>query len=171
MAWPLPGEANFRVAAVHDLRGDGAAELIVLQDRIGTGEPAAPRLAIYRLDQKLFRLVAQASLPEEQIAFPSIGVRDSSNGREIRVRTTPPAAVNVVNPTGPGVCDPEGPGTTGRRTFYGPIAWSQCSSRSADCFGVILMIDAMKCFPVKITKGWAGLAGTVSPDKCYPARP
>ena len=37
----------------------------------------------------------------------------SSNGREIRVRTTPPAAVNVVSPTGPGVCDPGGQGTTG----------------------------------------------------------
>lgn len=112
MAWPLPGEANFRVAAVHDLRGDGAAELIVLQDRIGGGEPATPALAIYRLDQKQFRLVAQASLPEDQIAFPSIGFRNSSDGLEIQVRTVFPAAVNVVSPTGaPATCDPEGPGT------------------------------------------------------------
>jgi hypothetical protein len=112
-AWPLPAETNFRVAAVHDLLGDGAAELIVLQDRIGAGEPATPTLSIYRLDHQRFRVVAQASLPEDQIAFPSIGFRDSSNGPEIRVRTTPPAAVNVDNPTGPAVCDPQGPGTIG----------------------------------------------------------
>src|SRR5580658_3150986 len=68
MAWPLPGEANFRVAAAHDLRGDGVAELIVLQDRVGAGEPTTPSVAVYKLDQKIFRLMAQASLPAERIA-------------------------------------------------------------------------------------------------------
>jgi hypothetical protein len=120
MAWPLPGEANFRVAAVHDLRGDGAAELIVLQDRIGSGEPTTPALAIYKLDQKLFRLVTQASLPAKQIAFPSIGFRDSFDGKEILVRTAAPATARQPDTVPRGEisasdllqCDPEGSGTT-----------------------------------------------------------
>jgi hypothetical protein len=121
MAWPLPGEANFRVAAVHDLRGDGAAELIVLQDRVGAGQPTTPAVALYRLDQKVFRLVAQASLPADRIAFTEIGFRDSSDGKDILVRTASPAT--VVQPPDTlarahdkselAQCDPQGPGTTG----------------------------------------------------------
>ena len=124
MAWPPSGGANFRVAAVHDLSGDGVAELVVLQDRVGGNpagaagvygsgvKPTTPALAIYRLDQKLFRLVAQAPLPAGRIAFPSIGFRNSFDGMEIRVRTVPPAAVQITNPTGaPAECNPEGPGT------------------------------------------------------------
>ncbi len=124
MAWPLPGEANFRVAAVHDLRGDGVAELIVLQDRVGQGQPATPTVAVYRLDQKVFRLVAQASLPADRIAFTQIGFRDSLDGKEILVRTASPAAVvqppdalaraNAVHLISElAQCDPKGPGTTG----------------------------------------------------------
>jgi hypothetical protein len=120
MAWPLPGEANFRVAAVHDLRGDGVAELIVLQDLAGA---YTPTVALYRLDQKVFRLVAQASLPDDRIAFTQIGLRDSIDGKEILVRTASPAG--VVQPPDAlaranaahliselAQCDPEGPGTT-----------------------------------------------------------
>jgi hypothetical protein len=124
MAWPLPGEANFRVAAVHDLRGDGVAELIVLQDRVGAGEPTTPAVAVYKLDQKIFRLVAEASLPAERIAFTQIGFRDSLDGKEVLVRTAFPAAVvqppdalaraNAVHLISElAQCDPEGPGTTG----------------------------------------------------------
>jgi hypothetical protein len=118
MAWPLPGEANFRVAAVHDLRGDGVAELIVLQDLAGA---YTPTVALYRLDQKVFRLVAQASLPDDRIAFTEIGFRDSIDGKEILVRTASPADVvqppdtlaraNAVHEKSElAQCDPKGPG-------------------------------------------------------------
>jgi hypothetical protein len=120
MAWPLPGEANFRVAAVHDLRGDGVAELIVLQDLAGA---YTPTVAIYKLDQKVFRLVAQAFLPDDRIAFTEIGFRDSIDGKEILVRTASPAAVvqppdalaraNAVHLISElAQCDPQGPGAT-----------------------------------------------------------
>jgi hypothetical protein len=119
MAWPLPGEANFRVAAVHDLRGDGVTELIVLQDRVGAGQPTTPAVAVYKLDQNVFRLVAQAPLPVERIAFTQIGF----NGNYVLVRTASPAAVvqppdtlaraNAVHLTSElAQCDPLGPGTT-----------------------------------------------------------
>jgi hypothetical protein len=120
MAWPLPGEANFRVAAAHDLRGDGAAELVVLQDRVGAGEPTTPAVALYRLDQNIFRVVAQAPLPAGRIAFTQIGFRDSLDGKELLVRTAFPAA--VVQPPDAlarahdkselAQCDPQGPGAT-----------------------------------------------------------
>lgn len=123
MAWPLPGEANFRVAAVHDLRGDGVAELIVLQDSVGAGEPTTPAFALYRLDQKVFRLVAQASLPDDRIALTEIGFRGSIDGKEILIRTASPAAVvqppdalaraNAVHLRSElAECDPQGPGAT-----------------------------------------------------------
>jgi hypothetical protein len=120
IAWPLPGEANFRVAAVHDLRGNGAAELVVLQD---LASAYTPTVALYRLDQKVFRLVAQASLPADRIAFTQIGFRDSSDGKEILVRTASPAAVvqppdalaranQVHEKSELAQCDPQGPGAT-----------------------------------------------------------
>jgi hypothetical protein len=110
MAWPPDsGDANSRVVAFADLRGDGAAELIVLQDRMGT-EPTTQALAIYRLDKTVFRLVVEVPFPAERIAFPQIDIRKSSAGQEIRVRTGPPAAVRTeVFP--PVNCNPEGPGT------------------------------------------------------------
>jgi hypothetical protein len=122
MAWPLPGEANFRVAAVRDLRGDGVAELIVLQDRVGVGQPTTPAFGLYRLDQKVFRLAGRASLPPDRIAFAQIGFRDSFDGKEILVRTAPPAAVvqppdalaraNAVHLISDlAQCDPQGQGT------------------------------------------------------------
>jgi hypothetical protein len=120
MAWPLPGEANFRVAAVHDVRGDGGAELVVLQDLAGA---YTPTVALYRLDQKVFRLLAQASLPADQIAFTQIGFRDSFDGKEILVRTASPTAVaqtpdalaranQVHEKRELAQCDPQGPGAT-----------------------------------------------------------
>jgi len=77
------------VAGFADLEGDGVAELIVLQDR--PREEPAQALAVYRLANKSFHLVAQTSLPSQAIAYLLDGVRDSSSGKEILVRTATPA--------------------------------------------------------------------------------
>jgi hypothetical protein len=73
-----------------ELSGDGVAELIVLQDRM-SNEPAQT-LAVYRLDNKGFRVVAHQALPLDRIAYALEGVRESSRGKEILVRTASPAA-------------------------------------------------------------------------------
>ncbi|HEY6340243.1 MAG TPA: hypothetical protein VIY49_02020 [Bryobacteraceae bacterium] len=117
MAWPPldedAGAANFRVAAFAGLRGDGATELLALQDRIGDG-PTTQAVAIYRLEKGVFRLMAQAPLPADRIAFPEVGIRNASGGKEIVIRTAPPMAVR----TGDAVvdCNPEGPGAA--KTTY-----------------------------------------------------
>lgn len=86
----VPWEANFQiVAGFADLEGDGAGELIVLQDRLR--EEPAQVLAVYRLENKSFHLVAQTSLPPQSIAYLLDGIRDSSSGKEILVRTATPA--------------------------------------------------------------------------------
>ena len=83
---------------------------------MGAGEPTTPAVAVYKLDQKVFRLVAQAPLPAERIAFTQI----SFNGNYVLVRTASPAA--VVQPPDAlarardkselAQCDPQGPGAT-----------------------------------------------------------
>jgi hypothetical protein len=86
----VPWGANLQiVAGFADLMGDGVAELIVLQDRLRV-EPTQS-LAVYRLENKSFRLVARTSLPPQRIAYLLSGIRDSPNGREILVRTATPA--------------------------------------------------------------------------------
>lgn len=85
----VPWEANFQiVAGFADLEGDGAAELIVLQDRLR--EDPAQALAVYRLAAKSFHLMTQTSLPSQSIAYLLDGIRDSSAGKEILVRTATP---------------------------------------------------------------------------------
>jgi hypothetical protein len=81
------------VAGFADLQGDGVAELIVLQDRL-RDEPAQS-LAVYRLDNKSFYLVAQTSLPPQRIAYLLSGIRDTPDGKEILVRTATPAKCGV----------------------------------------------------------------------------
>jgi hypothetical protein len=110
MAWPPPdaGAANFRVVGFPDLLGRGATELLVLQDRMG-GEPTTRMLAIYRLENGVFRLMAQAPTPADRMAFPDVSIRNAaSGGKEIVIRTSPPAAVRT---TGPVDCKPEGSDT------------------------------------------------------------
>jgi hypothetical protein len=86
----VPWDANFQiVAGFADLEGDGAAELIVLQDRLR--EDPAQALAVYRLEKKSFHLVAQTSLPPQSISYLLDGIRDSSEGKEVLVRTATPA--------------------------------------------------------------------------------
>ena len=86
----VPWGANFQiVAGFADLAGDGAAELIVLQDRLR--DEASQALAVYRLANQSFRLVAQTSLPPQRIAYLLSGIRDSPDGKEILVRTASPA--------------------------------------------------------------------------------
>jgi hypothetical protein len=95
--------ANFQIAAAFaDLGGDGTAELAVLQDQL-RDEPSQA-LAIYRLDKKLFRLVAQTSLPPQRTAFLLWDIRDSADGKEILLRTATHAACEAGG-------RPEGPGT------------------------------------------------------------
>jgi len=85
----VPWGANLQiVAGFADLEGDGAAELIVLQDRLR--EDPAQALAVYRLANKSFHLVAQTSLPPQSIAYLLDGIRNSSQGKEILVRTATP---------------------------------------------------------------------------------
>jgi hypothetical protein len=99
----VPWGADFQiVAAFADLEGDGAAELIVLQDRLR--EEPTQTLAVYRLDRKSFHLVAQTSLPPQQIAYLISGIKRSAEGKEILVRTATLARCKAGG-------DPEGPGT------------------------------------------------------------
>lgn len=81
------------VAGFADLMGDGAAELIVLEDRLRV-EPSQS-LAVYRLENKSFRLVARTSFPPQRIAYLLSGIRDSPDGKEILVRTATPASCKV----------------------------------------------------------------------------
>jgi hypothetical protein len=76
------------VAGFADLTGDGLAELIVLQDHL-QDEPNQA-LAVYRLENKSFRLVARTSLRPERIAYLLSGIQDSPDGKEILVRTATP---------------------------------------------------------------------------------
>jgi hypothetical protein len=80
-------------ASLADLGGDGVVELIVLQQRLA--ENAAQVLAVYRLEDKSFRLVAQTTLPRERVAF-HVEAGDSPSGKEILVRTVAPADCRVV---------------------------------------------------------------------------
>jgi hypothetical protein len=86
----IPSGVNLQiVAGFADLEGDGGAELIVLQDRLR--EEPAQALAVYRLANKSFHVVAQTSLPAQPIAYLLDGIRDSSEGKEVLVRTATPA--------------------------------------------------------------------------------
>jgi hypothetical protein len=86
----VPWGMNFQiVGGFADLEGDGAAELIVLEDRLR--EEPAQALAVYRFANKSFQLVAQTPLPPPSIAYLLDGIRESSEGREILVRTATPA--------------------------------------------------------------------------------
>jgi hypothetical protein len=79
-------------ASLADLRGDGVVELIVLQQRLA--DNPAQVLAVYRLEDKSFRLVAQTPLPLERIAF-HVEAGDSPRGKEILVKTVAPAECRV----------------------------------------------------------------------------
>ena len=109
-AWPPPDWASFPYggdkstnpewgkmfqadASLADLRGDGAVELIVLLERLV--DHAAQVLAVYRLENKSFRLVAQTTLPRERIAF-HVEIGDSPGGKQILVRTVAPADCMVI---------------------------------------------------------------------------
>ena len=82
----VPWGANLQiVGGFADLGGDGVAELIVLQDHLAD-EPSQT-LAIYRLENKIFRLVAKTPLPPQRIAYLLSGIRDSLDGKEILVQT------------------------------------------------------------------------------------
>jgi len=82
----VPRGANIQiVAGFADLAGDGTAQLVVLQDHL-VDEPSQS-LAIYRLENNLFRLVAETSLPPQRIAYLLSGIRDSLDGKEILVQT------------------------------------------------------------------------------------
>jgi hypothetical protein len=87
----VPWGADFQiVAGFADLMNDGAAEVIVLQDRLR--EQPAQALAVYRLAKQSFHLVAQTPLPAPSIAYLLDGIRDSAEGKQILVRTVTPAA-------------------------------------------------------------------------------
>jgi len=85
-----------------DLRGDGAVELIVLQE--GVAEKPAQVLTVSRLENKSLRLVAQISLPLQPIAF-RVETRDSPVGKEILVRAATLAECKVpgANPEETGI--------------------------------------------------------------------
>jgi hypothetical protein len=86
----VPWGANLQiVAGFADLTGDGVADLIVLQDHL-QDEPNQA-LAVYRFENKSFRLVARAPLPPQRIAYLVSGIRDTPDGKEILVRTATPA--------------------------------------------------------------------------------
>jgi hypothetical protein len=86
----VPWGANLQiVAGFADLDGNGAADLIVLQDRFR--EEPAQSLVIYKLNQTEFVPVDQVSLPPEHIAFLLEGIRNSPQGKEILVRTATPS--------------------------------------------------------------------------------
>lgn len=99
----VPWDANFQIlAAFADLEGNGVAELIVLQDRL-RDEPAQT-LAVYRLESKSFHLLAYTSLPPQRIAYLLSDIKDSSEGKEIIVRTATRAECEAGG-------DPEASGT------------------------------------------------------------
>jgi hypothetical protein len=82
----VPWGANFQiVAGFADLGGDDTAELIVLQDRL-RDEPTQA-LAVYRLENKSFRLVAKTPLPPQRIAYLLSGTPKPSGSKAILVRT------------------------------------------------------------------------------------
>jgi hypothetical protein len=82
----VPWGANLQiVAGFADLAGDGTADLIALQDRFR--EEPAQSLAVYKLNKTVFVPIAQASLPEQRIAFLLEGIRKSPNGKQFLVRT------------------------------------------------------------------------------------
>jgi hypothetical protein len=86
----IPWGADLQImAGFADLASDGAVELIVLQDRLR--DDTAQTLAIYRLEKKVFRLMAQTPLPPQRVAYLLLGVRDSRDGKEVLVRTATPA--------------------------------------------------------------------------------
>jgi hypothetical protein len=101
----VPVGANLQITAgFADLYGDGAEELIVLQDQLL--DKVTQALAVYRLETRSFHVVAQTPLPPERIAYLLDGVRDSPNGKEILVRTATPAACQAEGiPEPPGAPD------------------------------------------------------------------
>jgi len=99
----VPWGVSFQiVAGFADLKGDGAAELIVLQDRLR--EKPDQTLAVYRLENRSFHFVAQTPMPPQSIAYLLDGIRDSSSGKEILVRKATPGKCEAGG-------DPEGADT------------------------------------------------------------
>jgi hypothetical protein len=89
----VPWGANLQiVAGFADLDGDGKADLIVLQDRVE--EKPAQSLAIYKLNKTVFVPVEKVALPAERLAFLLEGIRNSSQGKEILLRTATPTECN-----------------------------------------------------------------------------
>lgn len=82
----VPWGANLQiVAGFADLMGDGLTELIVLEDLLL--DKPTQSFAVYRVENKSFRLGAQTSFPPQRIAYLVSGIRDSLDGKEILVRT------------------------------------------------------------------------------------
>ena len=71
-------------ATLSDLRGDGAIEMITIEE--GPTKKPSQRLAVYKFENKSFRLVAQRSLPLEPVAF-LVDTHDTLDGKEILVRS------------------------------------------------------------------------------------
>ena len=99
--------ANLQIVGVFaDLDGDGASELIVLQDRLR--EEPEQSLAIYRLERNQFSPLAQAPLPAQSIAFLISGIRDSKEGKRVLIQTaTPTKCKDSGNPDGSGTSEAE----------------------------------------------------------------
>jgi hypothetical protein len=81
-----PGPEVQVVGGFADLNGDGRTELICLQDRFQVRPEQA--LAIYRLSEGDFHLVARAPIRDGQLAYVLSGVEKSSRGPEITVFVT-----------------------------------------------------------------------------------
>jgi hypothetical protein len=98
---------NLQIVGVFaDLDGDGVSELIILQDRLRYQPEQS--VAIYRLERNQVRLVAQASLPAQSIAFLISGIRDSREGKRVVVQTaTPTKCGESGNPEGSGTSEVE----------------------------------------------------------------
>jgi hypothetical protein len=83
----VPGDGSSPVVQVvggfADLDGDGRAQLICLRDRYQLRPEQA--LAIYRLSEGAFRLVATAPLPGDHLAYMLSGVDKSSRNGELKL--------------------------------------------------------------------------------------
>jgi hypothetical protein len=80
----VPWGAHFQIVATPaDPDGDGVGEVVVLQDRF-RDEPAQT-LAVYRLENGSFRLIARRSLSQQRIAYLIGGIRGPAKKKEILV--------------------------------------------------------------------------------------
>jgi hypothetical protein len=92
-----PQDSEFRVvdATFSDIRPDGAVEMITIQE--GPPDKPSQTLAVYKLQNRSFRRVAQTSLPPQAIAF-LVDTRDAAGGREILIRSANHAECDAPHP-------------------------------------------------------------------------